>query len=229
MKYKAVIFDLDGTLVNSIADLSDSVNIMLKEYGYPEHDEDEYRYFVGNGSRKLVERALPKEKSGDNAFVSEALAKFKKIYSSRYLEKTRAYHAIPEVLRELRDWGIPLGICTNKHQEAADVISRILFDENTFQEVRGDTPGTKRKPDPEKPLEIAQHFGVEPFEVAYLGDSGVDMQTACNAGFLPVGVLWGFRDKKELIENGAEVLLNNPVDLLRKVEFKREKKYSTAN
>ena len=99
MKYKAVIFDLDGTLVNSIADLSDSVNIMLKEYGYPEHDEDEYRYFVGNGSRKLVERALPKEKSRDNAFVSEALAKFKKIYSSRYLEKTRAYHAKPEVLR----------------------------------------------------------------------------------------------------------------------------------
>ncbi len=219
MQYKAVIFDLDGTLINSLQDLADSVNLMLAGYGYPQHTIEEYRYFVGNGSRKLIERSLPAEKAVSAEFVAEALRKYKKIYEGRILEKTRSYKGIIETLDQLHEMGIPMGICTNKHMEAANMIVKILFKPGIFQEVIGDREGYPRKPDPTTVLEIAQKLGAKPEETAYLGDSSVDMQTAVRAGFLPVGVLWGFRDRAELEENGAQVLLEKPADLLEKVSF----------
>ena len=219
MQYKAVIFDLDGTLVDSLADLSDSVNLMLESYGFPTHEVEKYRYFVGNGSKKLMERTLPRDKAASAEFVEEALAKYKAIYKERLLEKTRPYNGVRELLEELKSRGIPLGVCTNKHNDAALTIVKILFAPGTFEEVLGDRPGFPKKPNPATPLEIASHLGVKPDEVAYLGDTSVDMETAVHAGFLPVGVLWGFRPEEELVQSGAKVLLKAPLELLEKVEF----------
>ena len=219
MQYKAVIFDLDGTLVDSLADLSDSVNLMLESYGFPTHEVEKYRYFVGNGSKKLMERTLPRDKAASAEFVEEALAKYKAIYKERLLEKTRPYNGVRELLEELKSRGIPLGVCTNKHNDAALTIVKILFPPGTFEEVLGDRPGFPKKPNPATPLEIASHLGVKPDEVAYLGDTSVDMETAVHAGFLPVGVLWGFRPEEELVKSGAKVLLKAPLELLEKVEF----------
>ena len=219
MQYKAVIFDLDGTLVDSLADLSDSVNLMLESYGFPTHEVEKYRYFVGNGSKKLMERTLPRDKAASAEFVEEALVKYKAIYKDRLLEKTRPYNGVRELLAELKSRGIPLAVCTNKHNDAALTIVKSLFAPGTFEEVLGDRPGFPKKPNPATPLEIASHLGVKPDEVAYLGDTSVDMETAVHAGFLPVGVLWGFRPEEELVKSGAKVLLKAPLELLEKVEF----------
>lgn len=219
MQYKAAIFDLDGTLIDSLADLADSANEMLASYGFPTHPVDPFRYFVGNGSRKLIERCLPESKQGDAAFVTEALAKYKACYEKNLLHKTRPYDGIREMLQTMQQKGIPLGICTNKHQSAATAIVDTFFPAGTFMDNIGDRDGLPRKPDPQKVLLIASHMGVKPAEVAYFGDTSVDMDTAQNAGFLAVGVTWGFRPKEELEEHGAKVLLNHPQELFEKISF----------
>ena len=223
MNYEAVIFDLDGTLINSIDDLADSCNEMLIACDLPVHTVDEYKYFAGNGVAKLVERALPREQAENKEFFDKALAKFRAIYNGRVLNKTRAYSGVRETLAKLAEKDIPLAICTNKPMDAAKAIINILFEPGTFKMVIGDRPGHPRKPDPTTVLEITKELGVTPDKVAYLGDSGVDMQTAVNAGFLPIGVLWGFRKKEELLQDGAKLLLEKPTDLLFKVRFQAHK------
>ena len=219
MQYKAAIFDLDGTLIDSLADLADSANEMLAGYGYPTHGLDKYRYFVGNGSRKLIERCLPADKAADSAFVDEALAKYKECYDRNLTHKTACYAGIMDMLQTLQAKNIPLGICTNKHQSAADIIVAKLFPQDMFVSVIGDCTDLPRKPDPQKVLLIAEKMGVKPEEVAYFGDTSVDMDTAKNAGMLSIGVTWGFRPKEELVEYGAKVLLDSPLELFDKVEF----------
>lgn len=219
MQYKAVIFDLDGTLIDSLEDLADSVNLMLESYGFPTHEVEKYRYFVGNGSMKLIERTLPKEQAASAEFVEEALAKYKAIYKEHLLRKTHPYQGVQELLADLKKRRIPLAVCTNKHNDAALTIVKMLFGQNTFDEVIGGRIGHPKKPDPSVPLEIAAALGAKPEEVAYLGDTSVDMETAVRAGFLPIGVLWGFRPEKELIESGAKVLLKKPSELLEKVDI----------
>ncbi|MBQ1941035.1 MAG: HAD family hydrolase [Anaerovibrio sp.] len=221
MRYEAVIFDLDGTLINSIDDLADSCNKMLIAFDLPTHPVEAYKYFVGNGVAKLVERALPEAKSKDEVFRAKALAKFKEIYNGCVLNKTRAYSGIISMINKLQEKEIPLAVCTNKPMDAAKTIINVIFEPGTFKMVIGDRPGHPRKPDPSSVLYIAEKIGVAPEKIVYLGDSGVDMQTAVNAGFLPVGVLWGFRQRDELEENGAQVLLEKPADLLFKVQFKK--------
>ncbi|EKU71556.1 HAD family hydrolase [Selenomonas sp. F0473] len=219
MEYQAAVFDLDGTLVDSLADLADSANAMLASYGFPMHDMDAYRYFVGNGSRKLIGRILPSERSADAAFVNEALARYQACYAERLLDKTKPYDGIPEMLEELRRRNIPLAICTNKHQSAADAIVEKLFPRAMFQEVIGDKEGLPRKPDPQKVLHIARRMGVSPACAAYFGDTAVDMDTAHNAGALAVGVLWGFRPREELTAHGAQILLSHPRQLFQQLVF----------
>lgn len=219
MQYKAAIFDLDGTLIDSLADLADSANEMLAGFGFPRHDLDKYRYFVGNGSRKLIERCLPAEKAADSAFVDEALAKYKLCYDKNLTHKTVCYEGIMDMLTALQAKHIPLGICTNKHQSAADIIVDKLFPKDMFVSVIGDCKDMPRKPDPKKVLLIAAKMGVKPAEVAYFGDTSVDMDTANNAGMLPIGVTWGFRPQEELVAHGAKILLDTPMELFSKVEF----------
>ena len=216
MAYRAAVFDLDGTLLNTLADLADSGNELLASYGMAPHPEKAYRYFVGNGSRKLMERILP-GKSPEQ--IDEALARYKAIYEKRLTVKTTPYTGILEMLSALRTRGVRMAVCTNKHISAAEVLIRKYFPADSFDAYEGDCPGVPRKPDPAHVRIVLDKMGVGPEETGYLGDSGVDMQTAVNAGVLPVGVLWGFREKEELTENGAEILLSQPLELLEKVVF----------
>ena len=214
---KAAIFDMDGTLINSLEDLADSTNETMEHYHFPKHTLDEYRYFVGNGARKLIERALPKEKSENAEFVSEVLEFYNKIYEQHTTIKTKMYDGIAELLAKLAELKIPLGVCTNKQQFAADEIAEKILPP-VFSRVVGDIKGQPRKPDPTKVLEIARQFKVQPAEVAYFGDTSVDMETAHNAGFLSIGVSWGFRPKEELIKSGAEIIINHPSEIWNYVD-----------
>lgn len=217
LSYKAVIFDLDGTLVDSLDDLADSVNEVLRSYGYPTHPTESYKHKIGNGARMLLKRALPEGSA--ESLVDEALGKYKALYAQRFLIKTRPYDGILAVVELLRQRHIPLAICTNKHHEAAEAIVSKLFPQGTFQCVCGEQPNKPRKPAPDAVLGIAQALGMSPDEVVYIGDSEVDMQTGVNAGMLPVGVLWGFRDRRELEANGAKIILSSPAELMTKVKF----------
>lgn len=221
MTYRAAVFDLDGTLLNTLADLAASSNELLASYGMDPHPRQAYRYFVGNGSRKLMERILP-DFSPEQ--IDDALARYKEIYERRLTEQTMPYEGIVEMLSELRRRGVRLAVCTNKHISAAEQLIRKFFPSDMFDAFDGDRPGVPRKPDPAHVRFIMETLGVAPEETVYLGDSGVDMQTAVNAGALPVGVLWGFREKDELLENGAEVLISHPSELIGKVDFIKKDK-----
>ncbi len=216
MVYRAAVFDLDGTLLNTLADLADSGNELLASYGMAPHPEPAFRYFVGNGSRKLMERILP-GKSPEQ--IDEALGRYKAIYEKHLTAKTTPYEGISETLSALKVRGVRMAVCTNKHISAAEALIRKYFPADTFDTFEGDRPGVPRKPDPAHVRIVLEKMGVRPEETVYLGDSGVDMQTAVNAGALPVGVLWGFREKDELMENGAQILLSKPSELLEKVDF----------
>ncbi len=219
MKYQAAIFDMDGTLIDSLADLADSVNETMDHYGFPQHTLEDYRYFVGNGAKKLIKRSVPKDKSDDDDFINEVLEYYNGCYQRHLTTKTRPYNGIVEMLDKLKSLNIPMGVCTNKQQFAADEIVAAMFQKGIFSAVIGDSKGLPRKPDPTKVLKIAAQFKVEPEKVAYLGDTSVDMETAHNAGFLSVGVTWGFRPASELIESGAEILINHPSEIWKHVEF----------
>lgn len=216
MAYRAAVFDLDGTLLNTLADLADSGNELLASYGMAPHPEPAFRYFVGNGSRKLMERILP-GKSPEQ--IDEALGRYKAIYEKHLTAKTTPYEGIAETLSALKARGVRMAVCTNKHISAAEALIRKYFPADTFDAFEGDRSGVPRKPDPAHVRIVLEKMGVRPEETVYLGDSGVDMQTAVNAGTLPVGVLWGFREKDELMENGAQILLSKPSELLEKVDF----------
>ena len=221
MAYRAAVFDLDGTLLNTLADLAASGNELLASYGMTPHPQQDYRYFVGNGSRKLMERIIP---DASPEQIDEALSRYKTIYNRRLTEKTAPYDGIMEMLSELRNRGVRLAVCTNKHISAAEQLIRTFFPLDMFDALDGDRPGIPRKPDPAHVRFVMEKMDIAPEETVYLGDSGVDMQTAINAGTFPVGVLWGFREKEELLENGAKVLLSHPSELFEKVDFGRENK-----
>ena len=192
---------------------------MRKHYNFQTHTLEEYRYFVGNGARKLIERSVPKDKSNDADFISEVLEYYNGCYEKHLTNKTKPYEGIMDMLQKLKAQNIPLGVCTNKQQFAADKIVEKLFPQNMFSAVIGDSKGLPRKPDPTKVLRIAEQFDVKSEFVAYFGDTSVDMETAHNAGFLAIGVTWGFRPKLELIESGAQILIDRPDELWQKVEF----------
>ena len=219
MKYEAAIFDLDGTLVNSLDDLADSANGTLRAHSFPMHEVEAYRYFVGDGTRKLMERILPQEYAADTTFVEQFMSKYKDRYARNLLQKTKPYDGIMEMLEELRRRGIPMAVCTNKHQSAAEMIVKTLFPHGFFQEIIGDQEGLPRKPNPQKVLRIMRNFGVTREQTAYFGDTDVDMDTARNAGAFAVGVLWGFRPEEELVAHGADLLLSHPMELFEKVTF----------
>lgn len=209
--FKGIIFDLDGTLVNSLQDLGESVNKVLAEYGFPTHSLEAYKFFVGNGIAKLIERALPAEHLAMQAAV---LARFKEIYLMHQLDHTAPYSGIIELLHQLRNKGMLIGICTNKHEGAATEIIHKLFPDFQFDYIVGDRPDMPRKPNPLKVLNIAKAWNLAPAEIIYVGDSDVDMQTGVNAQMFTVGVLWGFRGAEELIRNGAQELVNYPAEIM---------------
>ncbi len=211
MRYKAVIFDLDGTLLNTLDDLADSANHVLTVLGLPTHSTDSYRYFVGNGIPKLIERCLGEE---NLPYKKKALELFSKHYSVHSKDKTAPYNGIAELLKEINTLKIPMGVITNKSHPIAKEVVSCYFGDDVFACVRGLDSSIKAKPDPSGALTVVQELGVSARDVLYIGDSSVDMQTAKNAGFTPLGVLWGFRDKKELIDSGAVYTAEVPQDIL---------------
>lgn len=217
--YKAAIFDMDGTLTDTLEDLHDSVNEMLAHYNFPPRTLDEVRQFVGNGARKLMIRALPAAQSADEKFVDTALAYYDGCYARNCLNKVKPYEGIMTLLAALEAKKIPLGICTNKqHFAAVDIAEKVLAPIK-FSAVSGDELNQPRKPDPTRALAIAKKIAVAAEDVAYFGDTAVDIQTALNAGFLAVGVTWGFRPRSELVNSGAQVIVDTPQEILDLIKF----------
>lgn len=214
--YKVAIFDMDGTLVDTLADLHDSVNEMLAHYNLPLRTLDEVRQFVGNGARKLMIRSLPADKAD---LVDEALDYYNGCYARNCLKKVKPYDGIIKFLAALEAKKIPLGICTNKQHFAAVAIAEKILAPIKFAYVSGDEPDQPRKPDPTRALKIAKSLGVAAENVAYFGDTAVDIQTAINAGFLPVGVTWGFRPRRELVDSGAKIIVDKPKEILERIKF----------
>jgi len=211
---KAALFDLDGTLADTILDLAGAVNRSLARRGLPEHDIGLFKLMVGDGFLNLVTRAIPKElrrKEYIEAMRAEASAD----YAGRCLERTRPYPGIPELLSALAAKGLACAVVSNKPDALTKKVVSGLFPNFAFALVRGESPEFPRKPDPASALDAALRLGAEPGETLYLGDSGVDMRTAKAAGFLALGALWGFRGEAELREAGADALLESPLDLLK--------------
>jgi phosphoglycolate phosphatase len=209
----ALIFDLDGTLLNTLADLADSGNAALAALGLPGHPVDAYRMFVGLGVAELVLRMMPKARR-DEASCKRAGGLLVEEYKKRWRVKTRPYPGIPEMLQALLALNLPLCVLSNKPQGFTDLTVREFFPGQPFVHVRGARPEVQNKPHPAGALALAAELGLSPGAIAFVGDSATDMKTARGAGMLPVGVLWGFRDEAELTANGARHLLKEPADLL---------------
>lgn len=205
--YHCVIFDLDGTVLNTLDGLADAGNYALSRMKLPTHPTESYRGYVGNGIPKLIERMLPKD--ADEAVFSEAYELFCSYYNIHMNDKTVPYPGIPALLRALKERGIKLALVSNKaHEFASEMIERNF--PNTFDAVFGSVEGFPKKPDPYWALRALETLAVKPDEAFYVGDSGVDMQTAHRAGLIACGVLWGFRDRGELEENGADLICGDP-------------------
>lgn len=211
---RLVIFDLDGTLLNTIADLAASTNQALRHFNYPEHPTEAYRFFVGNGINKLFERALPEgERTEQN--VLRIRSRFIPYYDQHDTDFSTPYPGIPEVLEALQNRGIKLAVASNKYQSATERLITHYFPTLRFEAVLGQREGIPVKPDPTIVNDILQATGIAREEVLYVGDSGVDMQTALHAGVDAVGVAWGFRPRTELEPFHPLAIIDNAEDLLR--------------
>lgn len=210
---KLVIFDLDGTLLNTIEDLARSTNYALKQAGFPQHPIEEYKFFVGNGINKLFERALPEGKRTPEN-VLNIRKEFLPYYDVHNADYTRPYPSIPELLYTLQTKGYKLAVASNKYQKATEKLIGHYFPEIRFTAVFGQQENVPIKPDPTVVYNIMQIAGVAKEEVIYIGDSGVDMQTAFNSGVCSIGVTWGFRPKSELEENKAVYIIDKPEEVL---------------
>jgi len=213
MKFQAVIFDLDGTLLDTLTDIADSMNTVLARFGFPTHPVNAYRYFTGGGTEYLVKLSLP-EKHRDNQTVSKCLTAHKKEYQKRWANNTKPYDGIPELLDGLEKLGLPKAVLSNKPDEFTQIMVKTLLPRWSFSTICGEQPEIPRKPDPSAALEIARRLKIPPEKFLYLGDSNTDMQTANSAGMYAVGVLWGFRTAEELLANGAKILIKTPLDVL---------------
>ncbi len=213
MKFPAVIFDLDGTLLDTLEDMADAMNAFLVREHFPAHPVDAYRYFIGDGLRKLVERALPEDRQ-DEGLIDRGLDAFGEAYRKNWHDKTRPYDGIPDLLAYLNEKRIQVSVFSNKTDEFTQRIVPHYFPGNRFVVVRGARDDAPRKPSPEVPLAIARTMDTPPERIAYVGDSGTDMQTATAAGMFPFGVSWGFRSVEEIEKNGAAVVLRHPTELL---------------
>lgn len=210
-EFETYVFDLDGTLLETLKDLAASTNFALRQYDMPEHSIEDVRMFVGNGVKKLMERAIPN--GLDNPKFEEVYATFRQHYLNHILDTTKPYDGIPELLRELKGRGKKLAIVSNKFYAATQDLARHFFPD-TIEVAIGERENIKKKPAPDTVVEALRQLGVSKEGAVYIGDSDVDIMTARNSGLPCASVLWGFRDKEFLLEHGATFFAEKPDDLL---------------
>ena len=215
MHYKAVIFDLDGTLLDTLADLADSMNDALRVQGFATHPAESYKQMVGNGVTNLTKRALP---SGRQEMLEHTLHLMRENYAKNALNKTKPYAGVLETIRNLGENGVKLAVLTNKDQGFSVRIVEHYFGKDTFELIWGAMPGRPIKPDPAALYELLAQLSVRPDEAVFVGDSGVDMDVAKAANVASVGVAWGFRGRQELIEHHAGHIINAPKELWKLFE-----------
>lgn len=208
---KAVIFDLDGTLIDSLEDLANSVNQTLSEFNYEIHNIDAYKYFIGDGVKVLLKKATFNKLSDE--IIEKLHQRFKVIYKEGIDKKTKVYDGIYELLEKLEERNYKKAILSNKpHNFTLDCMNK-FFSTFFFTEISGQKISIEKKPDPSAALLIAEKFNKDTSDIYFVGDTKVDMQTAKNAGMIAIGVLWGFREEKELRDNGADFIVSNPSQL----------------
>ncbi len=208
---KTIIFDLDGTLLDTLADLADSANYTMEQMGYQTYPLESYRYFVGNGVPKLLERCLPKDKRTEEN-ISAARKLFSEYYNIHFADKTRPYDGVNELLENLKKSGVKMAVASNKSDEFTQSIVKRFFG-NVFDIVQGGKADVPKKPAPDIAFGIMERLGAVPENTYFAGDSNVDMYTAKNAGLTAIGCLWGFRTKEELLDSGANFLAEKPSDI----------------
>ena len=211
--YKTYIFDLDGTLLETLGDLAASVNYALRQHGMPEHSVDDVRRFVGNGVRLLMERAVPD--GADNPLFEDAFATFRQYYMAHSLDTTRPYDGVSETLVALRQNGCRIAVVSNKMMAATQELCQHFFPDTVEVAIgEHEAEGICKKPAPDTVFAALKQLGVGKEQAVYVGDSDVDIQTAANAGLPCISVLWGFRDRDFLLQHGAKTFISAPSDLL---------------
>lgn len=211
-RFANVIFDLDGTLLDTLADLADSCNHICAQHGWPTHDYSAYCYFIGNGAAKLVERAIPEFARGGEE-GQQALNEFLTYYEQHKADKTCPYAGMPELVDALKTAGVKVAVLTNKPDAAAGPVMEQYYP-GVFELVQGGLPGVPLKPDPAPVHKLMERMGADRADTLFVGDSNVDIQTAKNSGLAGCGVLWGFRSRRELEGEGADYIAATPQELL---------------
>ena len=212
---RAVLFDLDGTLTNTLEDIADAMNRSLRLHGLPEWPLDAYRYLVGDGAKKLAERAVRDRQK----LALSVQQEYQAYYQEHTRVKTQPYDGVPEMLRALQDKGLKLAVFSNKPDADTKNVVAHFFPDIPWAAVRGQVEGIPVKPDPTGALAVAEALQIPPAEFLYLGDTATDMHCAVNAGMLPIGALWGFRTAEELQSSGARQLVQHPMDVLSCLEL----------
>lgn len=214
---KLAIFDLDGTLLNTIGDLADAVDYVMRSRNLPEHTNAEYRQMVGGGIKRLVERALPEELSTNEQYVEECVMQFRRYYVDNIDRHTVPYEGMPELLHKLQSMGMKLAVASNKFQHGTDRLVAKFFGDIEFVAVEGNREGAPLKPDPAIIHNILRKAGIEGNDAVMIGDSGIDIRTAAAAGIDSIGVSWGFRFADELYEAGATNVATTMEELEREL------------
>ena len=214
---KAVIFDLDGTLADTIESINKGINITMEQFGYPRSTREDAIAHINHGARNLIKQSLPSELQSDESKVDEVYAVYHEAYKGVYLDVERLYDGMTEVIEQLGKKGIKMSVLSNKQDYMVVGLCEKLLPPALFTEYRGQRVGAPTKPDPTVPLEICALMGVKPSECALVGDSDVDMKTAKNAGFTAIGVSWGYRPPEMLLENGADFIAQTPDDIAKAI------------
>lgn len=212
MKFQGVIFDLDGTLLDTIVDITNALNLVMTRNGFRTYSVEECKKMVGDGMEVLLKRAVPEIADNPEA-IRRLIEEYRQEYARLWRLNSRPYPGIPEILAQLKKAGIKTAVLSNKSHEFTELMTRELLP-FPFEVIRGARPGIPVKPDPLPAQLVLKELNLKPAEVIYVGDTSVDMETAVAADLFPAGALWGFRDAQELLASGARVLLSTPYDLL---------------
>ena len=213
--FRGIIFDLDGTLLDTIETIAFYGNKALEKYGFKAIETKEYKYFVGDGAVQLIERMLAFRGSHDKEMFEKVFNEYNFLYNNDTFYKTTVYDGINELLKSAKEKGIKLAVLSNKPNIATQDVIKRFFGNDTFDFFYGAREGIPLKPDPTSAIMLAKEMGIQKEEIVYVGDTCVDMKTGKSAGFYSVGVLWGFRDRKELEENKADLIISHPSELLK--------------